>query len=57
MKKKINKKKEYYKNGQLKSEVEFLNEIKWNLKEYEQSNKIINILKEGKGHIKEFDDW
>ena len=53
----INKIKEYYKNGQLKSDIEFLNEIKWNLKEYDKENNIINVLKEGKGHIKEFNDY
>ena len=54
---KINKIKEYYKNGQLKSDTEYLNEIKWNLREYDQNNNIINELKEGKGYIKEFNDY
>ena len=46
-----------YKNGRLKFDGEYLNGKKWQGKEFDKDNKIIYELKEGKGHIKEIDNY
>ena len=46
--------KEYYDNGIIKFEGEYLNQLKWTGKEYDMNNNIISEIKDGKGNIKEF---
>ena len=48
--------KEYYQNCNIKFEGEYLNGKKWNGIGYNAKNEMVNKLKEGKGHIKEFDE-
>ena len=48
--------KEYYDNGDLKSEGEYLNGKKWNIKAFDKQKNIICELKEGKGYMKELND-
>ena len=47
--------KEFYSNGILLFEEEYLNGKKWNGIFYDRKHKYTFILKEGKGHIKEYD--
>ena len=49
--------KEYYKNGNLKFEGEFLKGKKWNGKEYSSKKNNFTEFKNGKGYIKEYDDY
>ena len=49
--------KEYYYDGKLIFEGEYLNGKKWNGKGYNDKNQIIYELKEGKGYMKEYDFW
>ena len=49
--------KEYYSNGNLKFEGEYLNNMRWNGKEYDSNKNIICEIKDGKGIIKEFNDY
>ena len=46
--------KEYYNNGELEFEGEYLNGKKWEGKGYDNSNKIVYELKKGKGLVKEY---
>ena len=46
--------KEYYKNGKLKYEGEFIISKKWNGKVYDELNNIVYELKNGNGKIKEY---
>ena len=48
------KTKEYYYNGNLKFEGEYLNGNRWNGKGYDINNKISYELKNGKGFVKEY---
>ena len=48
----MEKEKNYYKNGNIKFEGEYLNNKKWNGKLYDLLNNIIYELKNGKGLIK-----
>ena len=41
----------------IKFEVEYLNRIGWNKKRYDINGGIINEIKDGKGHIKEYDSY
>ena len=54
--KKNGKWKEYYNNGKLKFNGEYLNGKKWNGKGYNVYGDIIYELKNGKGYIIEYDD-
>ena len=49
--------KDYYSNGEIEFEGEYLNGKKWNGKQYDKDkkNKIFEI-KEGKGYLKEYLD-
>ena len=47
--------KEYYNNGNLKFEGEYLNDKIWNGKGYDIIGDIIYEIKDGKGYIKEYD--
>ena len=49
------KAKEYYYNGKLEFEGEYLNGLRWNGKEYDEKNNIINEFKNGKGIISKYD--
>ena len=46
---------EYFKGGKIRFEGEYLNNRKWNGKGYAPSGELIYEIKNGKGHIKEFD--
>ena len=57
MEKKNGKGREFFDNGSLKYEGEYLNGKKWNGKGYNyESNDIIYDIKDGKGDIKEYND-
>ena len=47
----------YYPNCLIHYEGEYLYGIKWNFKEYDKNNNIINVLKEGKGYIKNYKEF
>ena len=49
--------KEYYYNGKLRAEGEYLNGKKWNIKFYAPSGDSVYELKEGKGQVKEYNDF
>jgi len=53
-KEKYGKGKEYFLNGKLLFEGEYLNGKRWNGKGYDEDNNIIYELKNGKGHVIEF---
>ena len=42
-------------DGKLKFEGEYLRGKRWNGKGYDQSNNVIYELKNGNGHVKEYD--
>ena len=53
--KKNGKGKEFYFNDKIKFEGEYLDDLKWNGKEYDANNGQVYEIKEGKGNIKEYD--
>ena len=54
---KIKKIKAYDKNNRLKYEKEFNNDKIWNMKVYDENSNVINEIQNGKGLIKEFDEY
>ena len=48
--------KKYDKNGKINADVEYSNGCRWNLKEYDKNNNILNVLKEGNGYIKQYNE-
>ena len=48
--------KEYYNNGKLMFDGEYLNEKKWNGRGFDNKNNLIYELKNGKGFIKAVND-
>jgi len=52
--KKNGKGREYYFNGKIKFEGDYLDSLKWNGKEYDANNGQIYEIKNGKGNIKEY---
>ena len=53
--KKNGKGKEFYFNGKIKFEGDYLDSLKWDGKEYDANNGQIYEIKNGKGNIKEYD--
>ena len=49
--------KEYYDKGELLFEGEYLNDLKWNGKGYNLNHDLAYELKDGKGKMKEFDEY
>ena len=49
--------KEYYLNGQIKFEGEYFNGGKWNVKEYDINGNVIYEIKNGRGFIKEYNQF
>ena len=57
MKRNLEKGKEYYKNGVLKFEGEYINGKKWNGIGYDTKDNKVYELKGGKGFVKKYDDY
>ena len=49
--------KEYYDNGKIKYEGEFLKGEKWNIKRYDKNGNVLYEIENGKGCIKEYDSY
>ena len=48
--------KEYYIDGKIKTEKEYINGKIWNMKKYDVNNNIIHEFHEGNGYMKEYNE-